>query len=163
MKRMIVLMTVLGLLSGCGAAETYELVTDEPVQQVSAQPREMHFFLAEETAMPAMETDSGKLYLCGEYDVMSQIFDGGDLERTIRQVSGFSPNDLTVIQTESENVKKTEFVWTSAAEEGHRICRATILDDGNYHYVLSIMSDAENAGELAETWQQIMDSFNIAP
>lgn len=161
MKRMIVLMTVLGLLSGCGAAETYELVTDEPVQQVSAQPREVHFFLAEETAMPAMETDSGKLYLCGEYDVMSQIFDGGDLERTIRQVSGFSPNDLTVIQTESENVIKTEFVWTSAAEEGHRICRATILDDGNYHYVLSATVPAEKIEEYQEIWNGIFETFKL--
>ena len=161
MKRMIVLMTVLGLLSGCGAAETYELVTDEPVQQVSAQPREMHFFLAEETAMPAMETDSGKLYLCGEYDVMSQIFDGGDLERTIRQISGFSPNDLTVIQTESENVKKTEFVWTSAAEEGHRICRATVLDDGNYHYVLSATVPAEKIEEYQEIWNGIFETFKL--
>ena len=161
MKRMIVLMTVLGLLSGCGAAETYELVTDEPVQQVFAQPREMHFFLAEETAMPAMETDSGKLYLCGEYDVMSQIFDGGDLERTIRQVSGFAPSDLTVIQTESENVKKTEFVWTSAAEEGHRICRATILDDGNYHYVLSATVLAEKIEEYQEIWNGIFETFKL--
>ena len=161
MKRLIVLMTVLGLLSGCGAAETYELVTDEPVQQVSAQPREMHFFLAEETAMPAMETDSGKLYLCGEYDVMSQIFDGGDLERTIRQVCGFAPSDLTVIQTESENVKKTEFVWTSAAEEGHRICRATILDDGNYHYVLSATVPAEKIEEYQEIWNGIFETFKL--
>lgn len=161
MKRMIVLMTVLGLLSGCGAAETYELVTDEPVQQVSAQPREMHFFLAEETAMPVMETDSGKLYLCGEYDVMSQIFDGGDLERTIRQVSGFSPEDLTVIQTESKDVKKTEFVWTSAAEEGHRICRATVLDDGNYHYVLSATVPAEKIEEYQEIWNGIFETFEL--
>lgn len=161
MKRMILLMTVLGLLSGCSAAETYEMVTDEPVQQVSAQPREIHFFLAEETAMPAMETDSGKLYLCGEYDVMSQIFDGGDLERTIRQVSGFSPSDLTVIQTESENVKKTEFVWTSAAEEGHRICRATILDDGNYHYVLSATVPAEKIEEYQEIWNGIFETFKL--
>ena len=154
-------MTVLGLLSGCGAAETYELVTDEPVQQVSAQPREMHFFLAEETAMPVMETDSGKLYLCGEYDVMSQIFDGGDLERTIRQVSGFSPEDLTVIQTESKDVKKTEFVWTSAAEEGHRICRATVLDDGNYHYVLSATVPAEKIEEYQEIWNGIFETFEL--
>ena len=161
MKRMIVLMTVLGLLSGCSGAETYELVTDEPVQQVSVQPREMHFFLAEETAMPVMETDSGKLYLCGEYDVMSQIFDGGNLERTIRQVSGFSPDDLTVIQTESEDVKKTEFVWTSAAEEGHRICRATILDDGNYHYVLSATVPAERIEEYQEIWNGIFETFKL--
>ena len=161
MKRMIVLMTLLGLLCGCGATETYELVTDEPVQQVSAQPRDVHFFLAEETAMPVMETDSGKLYLCGEYDVMSQIFDGGDLARTIRLVSGFSPEDLTVIQTESADIKKTEFVWTSAAEEGHRICRATILDDGNYHYVLSATVPAEKIEEYQEIWNGIFETFKL--
>ena len=97
MKRMILLFLVLLLLTGCGVAETFETVTDEPVCEVLAQPREIHFFLAEESVLPVMETEGRKLYLCGEYDVMSQILEGGDLDRTIRQVSGFSPEDLTVI------------------------------------------------------------------
>ena len=161
MKRTILMILLILLLTGCGSAETFELVTDEPVQQVFAQPREMHFFLAEESAMPVMETEEGKLYLCGEYDVASQILDGGDLERTIRQISGFSPEDLTMIQTESGGVKKTEFVWTCSAEEGQKICRATVLDDGNYHYVLSATVDAEKIEEYQEIWNGIFETFEL--
>ena len=161
MKRTILMILLILLLTGCGSAETFELVTDEPVQQVFAQPREMHFFLAEESAMPVMETEEGKLYLCGEYDVASQILDGGDLERTIRQVSGFSLEDLTIIQTESGGVKKTEFVWTCSAEEGQKICRATVLDDGNYHYVLSATVDAEKIEEYQEIWNGIFETFEL--
>ncbi len=161
MKRMVAILTVLFLLTGCDAAETYEYVTDELVQSVAAQPREIHFHLAEETVMPVMETDSGKLYLCGDYDVMSQILDGGDLEETIRQVSGFSQEELTVIQTASGEIDKHEFVWTSASDEGQQVGRATILDDGNYHYVLSATVDAELIGEYQEIWNGIFESFEL--
>lgn len=161
MKRMILMILLLLLLTGCGAAETFELVTDEPVQQVFAQPREMHFFLAEESSMPVMETEGGKLYLCGEYDVMSQILEGGDLDRTVRQVSGFSVEDLTVIRTESGDVKKAEFVWTCSAEDGQKICRATVLDDGNYHYVLSATVDAGKIEEYQEIWNGIFETFEL--
>lgn len=161
MKRMILMILLLLLLTGCGAAETFELVTDEPVQQVFAQPREMHFFLAEESSMPVMETEGGKLYLCGEYDVMSQILEGGDLDRTVRQVSGFSVEDLMVIRTESGDVKKAEFVWTCSAEDGQKICRATVLDDGNYHYVLSATVDAGKIEEYQEIWNGIFETFEL--
>lgn len=161
MKRMILLFLVLLLLTGCGVAETFETVTDEPVCEVLAQPREMHFFLAEESVLPVMETEGRKLYLCGEYDVMSQILEGGDLDRTIRQVSGFSPEDLTVIQTGSGDVEKTEFVWTNSTEEGQKICRATILDDGNYHYVLSATVFADKIEEYQEILNGIFETFEL--
>ena len=42
------------LLTGCGKAEVYETVTDEMVQAVSAEPREVLFDLAQEPVLPAM-------------------------------------------------------------------------------------------------------------
>ena len=155
-----ILMIMLAL-AGCSAEETFEYVTDEPIQPAVAQPRETHFYLAEEPAMPAMESDSGTLYLCGDYDVMLQTMPGGDLEETVKGVSGFSIEELTLIQTASGEIDRYEFVWTGSSEEGEQIGRATILDDGNYHYVLSATVSAELIEEYQEIWNGIFESFKL--
>ena len=160
--KIIGLMLLAVLLTGCGKAEVYETVTDEAAQSVSAQPREILFDLAQEPIMPAMESDSGTLYLCGDFDVVVHTCPGGDLQNTVREVSGFSPEELTVIQTENAEIDRYEFVWTSAAELGQQIGRATVLDDGNYHYILSATVDAELIEEYQEIWNGIFESFQLA-
>lgn len=160
MKIFVLLMMVL-MLTGCGAAETYETVNDEPVVAQAAEPREMQFWLAQDPVLPAMESEEGTLYLCGDYDVMAQTMPSGDLSRSIYQVSGFKPEELTLIQTESGDIDKYEFVWTGASESGQRIGRATLLDDGDYHYVLSATVDAELMEEYQEVWNGIFESFEL--
>lgn len=162
MKVMMILLMTLLLLTGCSQAQVYETVTDEPVAAVSAQPREIRFDLAQEPVLPAMESDGGQLYLCGDFDVMIQTLDSGDLNDTVFRVSGFTPEELTLIQTASGDVDKYEFVWTAVTEEGHMIGRATILDDGNYHYTLSATVDAELIEEYQEIWNGIFESFELA-
>lgn len=161
MKIMTILLLAL-LLTGCGKAEVYETVTDEAAQSVSAQPREILFDLAQEPVLPAMESDSGTLYLCGDFDVMVNTCQSGDLQNTVREVSGFLPEELTVIQTGTGEVDRYEFVWTSATDFGQQIGRATILDDGNYHYTLSATVDAELMEEYQEIWNGIFESFQLA-
>ena len=160
MKKLVLLMTVL-MLTGCGAAETFETVKDEPVAAVMSEPREMHYWLAQDPVMPAMESEEGTLYLCGDYDVMAQTMPGGDLERSVYKVSGYPSEELTLIQTGTGDIDKYEFVWTSATESGHQIGRATLLDDGNYHYVLSATVDAELMEEYQEIWNGIFESFEL--
>ena len=150
------------LLTGCGKAEVYETVTDEMVQAVSAEPREVLFDLAQEPVLPAMESDSGTLYLCGDFDVVVHTCQSGDLSSTVKEVSGFLPEELTVIQTGNGEVGRYEFVWTSATDFGQQIGRATILDDGNYHYILSATVDAELIEEYQEIWNGIFESFQLA-
>jgi len=161
MKRVLALILGILLLTGCSTAETYELVTDELDVPVAVQPKEIHFFLAEETVMPVMESDEGKLYLCGEYDVMSQILEGGDLNKSVQKISGYLPEELTMIQTGSGEVDRYEFVWTGSSDEGQMICRATLLDDGEYHYVLSATVQADRIEEYQEIWNGIVESFEL--
>ena len=160
--KIVLLMMLAVLLAGCGKTEVYETVNDEMVQSVSAQPREILFDLAQEPVMPAMESDSGTLYLCGDFDVLVHTCQSGDLQNTVREVSGFLPEELTVIQTGNGEVDRYEFVWTSAADLGQQIGRATILDDGNYHYILSATVDAELIEEYQEIWNGIFESFQLA-
>lgn len=160
--KIITLILLLTLLTSCTKAEVYETVNDEAAQSVSAQPREIYFDLAQEPVLPAMESDSGTLYLCGDFDVVVHTCQGGDLQNTVREVSGFLPEELTLIQTGTGDVDRYEFVWTSAVDSGQQIGRATILDDGNYHYILSATVDAELIEEYQEIWNGIFESFQLS-
>jgi len=162
MKKMLVLLVLAVSLAGCGEAEVFETVGDEMVQSVMAQPREISLSLPEEAVLPAMETDNGTIYICKDYDVSVQTLESGDLEGTIRSVSGFASEDLTIMETSRTGADCYEFVWTSAGEWAEQVCRCMILDDGNYHYVLTAMIDADLFGEYQEIWNGMFESFCLA-
>lgn len=162
MKRVWLVLMMALLLCGCGAEETFETVADEMVQSAMAQPKEVMLTLQEDTLLPAMETDNGTLYLCRDYDVSVQTLDGGNLDGTLRQVTGYGRDDLTVMQTMAGECDCYEFVWTAAGEFGEQACRGMILDDGSYHYVLTAMADADIVEEYREMWNALFESFGVS-
>ena len=161
MRKIVWILTLSLVLCGCGTQETMETVADEMVVPVLAEPREIFVALPEDSALPVMESEYGTLYICRDYDVMIQTVEAGDLDETVRRVSGFGVEDLTVIETGEGELDRYEFVWTSAGELGQQIGRATILDDGTWHYVLSATMDAQKIGEYQEVWNGIFESFSL--
>lgn len=161
MKKFLLWLVLALSLAGCGEAEVFETVADEMVQSVMAEPREIRLTLPEEAVLPAMETDNGTLYICKDYDVSIQTLESGDLEGTIRSVSGFEMYDLSIMETTVSDADCYEFVWTSAGEWEAQVCRCRILDDGNYHYVLTAMIDADLIGEYQEIWNGMFQSFSL--
>ena len=162
MKKLCVLMTIVLLLCGCGKEETFETVADEMVKQVIAQPREINLTLPEETLLPAMESEGRTLYLCNGYDVAVQTFAGGNLDATVRELSGFGSDDLTIMETKSGEYKCYEFVWTAATDLGEQVGRAMILDDGTYHYTVTTAAPAEKAENYQEMWNGIFESVCLS-
>lgn len=162
MMKMWLLALLALCLTGCGEAEVFETVDDGTVLPVLAQPREASVTLPEDTVLPVMETDNSTLYMCRDFDVQVQTLDGGDLDATLRQVTGQGAEDLTVITTEAGEFACYEFVWTAAGEAGEQVCRGQILDDGNYHYVLTAMTDAELVYEYQEIWNGMFESFALS-
>lgn len=161
MKKLWLLMIAL-LLCGCSAEQTFETVEDEIVIQASAQPREILLTLPEETLLPAMETDEGMLYLCDGYDVAVQIFSAGDLDATLRQLSGFEAQELTIMETQAGACRCYEFTWTMATGLGEQVGRAMILDDGNYHYAVTATAPAEKAQDYREIWNGLFETVAIS-
>ena len=161
MKRMLVFALVMMLLSGCAAEETLETIADDPVQPVMAQPREIAVSLPGEAAIPTMEGDTGRMYLADDYEIYIQTLESGDLDATIRTVSGYSKDSLTVMNTEAEGIERYEFVWASAGEEGERIGRGVVLDDGNYHYVMTVLRDADTTENSQIVWGDVFASFRL--
>lgn len=161
MKKCLVLVLACLLLSGCGAEETFETISDELIQPVSTEAREIVITLPPEAVTPVSESEDGALYMCDGYEIALQTLAAGDLDATVRSISGYSRDDLTVMETSVGDLKKYELVWASAGELGDRIGKATILDDGSYHYAVSVMADADVAHAYEGIWQTMFDSFAL--
>ena len=161
MKNIVVILVAFLLMTGCSTQETFETVADDLIAPVSAQVRETVVALPKEAASPTVESESGRIYLCDGYEISVQTFVAGDLDATIRSICGYGRDDLTVMQTQSGNMDRYEFVWACIGEAGDRIGRAAVIDDGNYHYVLMVLGDSGAARENSDAWLQMFRSFHL--
>ncbi len=146
------------LLTGCAAEETFETISDEVILPVMAQPREISVQLPEEAALPVLENGDQQIYVCENYEILLETMGAGDLNATVRSLSGYEKDQLTVLETQWEAVTRYDFVWASAGEAGDRLGRAVILDDGQYHYCMSLLRDAEEEDQR-EVWDALFASF----
>ena len=161
LKKVWIIFLAALLLCGCGAEETFETVADELVQPVMAQPRQIAVNLPDNAVAPVLESNSEQMYLCQDYEILMEIVDSGDLDATIRRASGYDKSDLTVLQTQSEGIDRYEFVWTCIGETGHRLGQGVVLDDGNYHYVMTVLRDADSAEDTQIVWNEVFRSFTL--
>ena len=162
MKKWMAIVLCMLLLSGCGSEEVMETVADEWVVPVMAEPAQITVKLPGEAAMPVSESDSGRLYLCQDYEIALQTLSSGDLDGTLRSVTGYGREALTVLETLRSDLPCYEFTWTCAGENGDRIGRGILLDDGTYHYVMTALWDAEKTETMQLSWNEVFASFNVA-
>lgn len=161
MKKWCVLLVMALFLSGCAAVPTFETVTDVIVTEDPAQPREVTLELPDDASTLTMENEQGTLYLCDDYEITVQTVWGTDINATIRNATGYEPEDLTVIQTRENGYTRYELVWATTGETGERIGRCTVLDDGNYHYVLTVMAQPQQTGMMQDAWNELFSSFAL--
>ena len=161
MKKWILLLMMI-LLTGCGAEDTFETVSDELILPVMAQPGYISVELPGETALPVIGNDRGRVYICNDYEIVIQTLEAGDLEQTLRELSGHTKADLTVMETARDGVTRYEFVWAAAGEGGDKTGRAVILDDGAYHYCMSVLRADRPEGKSQVCWEDVFQSFRLA-
>ncbi len=161
--KIIVMVLMMALLSGCGTQETYETIADEAVQSVMASPRQILVDLPGDALAPVLESAGEQVYLSRDYEIIIETLDGGDLNATVSAISGYDPGELTLMKTEQEGTTRHEFVWACAGEHGDRLGRGVILDDGNYHYCMTVLRDAVSQGVSQTSWEDVFSSFHIAP
>lgn len=161
MKRCVLLMLLMLTLCGCVAEEVMETVSDELVLSAMAQPREIAVNLPDNAVTPVLESDSRQMYLSEDYEIILETLSGGDVDATIRSLTGYEKDKLTVMQTQWDGVERYEFVWVAAGETGDRLGRGVILDDGNYHYCMSVLRDAESQKMSQIVWRDVFASFRL--
>lgn len=161
MKKWIVLLLCALLLAGCASEETFETVADELVVSVMAQPGQISVDLPDDAVAPVLESGSEQVWMCDDYELIIQTVEGGDLSATVQSISGYPKEELTIMETQNQNVTRYEFVWASAGEQGDRLGRAVVLDDGNYHYCMSVLRDAADTEKTQIVWNEVFQSFTL--
>lgn len=161
MKKVVGIVLLLALLSGCGTKETAETIADEWIVPVMAQPKEIAVDIPGDAVNCGSDSMQSQIYIADGYEIEVQTLDSGDLGQTVKQLTGFNKEDLTIIQTKENEVKRYEFVWASAGESADRLGHGIILDDGNYHYCLSVLRDADYPEDSQIVWSQIFETFRL--
>jgi len=156
---MVLLLTV--FLTGCAREEVMETIADVYAVPAAAEPKRISVELPEDVVAPVMESTSEQVYLCNGYEIVIETREGGDLNDTMQAISGYEKNDLTVMTTRDGENQRHEFVWAAAGEEGERIGRAVILDDGAHHYCMTILRDADTTEGSQIVWGNVFDSFSL--
>lgn len=159
MKRMVGMILCALALAGCGAEQTFETVADVQAAPVMAQEQILFLDLPEEAAVQTLESeDQGTLYLCDGYTLTVQTMEAGDLQKTLQSVTGFSKEQLQLLQTQTQWGDRYDCVWTAAGEGEDQVCRLAVLDDGAYHYCLTAMAGASQMDRLSDTWDDLFRS-----
>lgn len=161
MKKLWFLLFVVLLLTGCSAEETFETVNDALAVPASAIVYEVSLGLPDEASKQTIRQDMDVLYVCDNYILTVQKLDGGDLQGTVKQISGFDKEDLTMIRTVREGFPCWHLTWTTSGEEEPQVCRAVILDDGAQHHVVTVMAEASVSAQLAEQWQNVLSTVAL--
>lgn len=151
------------MLAGCAKETQMETVMDTPVSIEPAEKKQIVFDMPGEAAKPVtVSADEGTVYFCQDYTLTVYTAPRGDLQKTIQQATGLTPDALSVLETARADTACYNAVWSSAGETGDQVGRCLIMDDGHYHYVITAMADAAKAGQLSSgQWRQIFSSARL--
>lgn len=161
MKKILCMLIAVMFLAGC-SVQTFEKVEDMNDVQAMATPATLLMDLPEEAAAPAMKGSSGTLYFCGDYDIMVEVMPSGNLDNTLQTLTGFGRNELELVQTIRCGADCYEGVWSAAGEAGDHVGRVLVLDDGSFHYCVSVMAMAEDISACADDWNALLTSVALA-
>ncbi len=162
MKRICAIVLMCAALVGCSATETFETlgnVAHERSEQAALG--KVTLSLPSSASKEVFSNGGDTMYDCEGYTLMLQTLSSGDLSRSVRAISGFSPDKLTLMQSSADGCSRYEWVWTAAGEGTDVLCRAALLDDGNYHYCLYTVAAARDAGALTQEWDALFRSFRL--
>lgn len=163
MKKWIIgMMLLLGVtLCGCNGAESFEVIADSFIDSSKAEPAKMVLSLPDEVTLSVMSGSDWQYYEGEHYQIVLQTYPSGNLDQTLQQVTGYSKEHLNVMELSATNIDKYFCAWSSVSEEGEVVGRCTVLDDGVYHYCLSILVDADMSGEVRDTVNAVFATYSL--
>jgi len=160
--RFVLFVVLVGMLSGCGGEPVYETIGDVWEQtEPAARPGRMEVPLPEGTQMEVMDGLGDSYYRVGSWDLWTNVLPGGDVKKSIQTLSAMNTDTLTVLKRSRGELECFETTWSVVSEEGQRVVRAGILNDGTYHYCLCISAPEEEAEDAGEVFAQILREVRI--
>lgn len=147
-------------LSACSRSTPFETMGSVS-QQSNADLKQQIVVALPNGASICEENEQEKVYMCDGYTLSVQTMMGGDLNRTLKAITGFPKEELKIIETFENGTKKYSCVWTSAGEQELQVGRSCILDDGFYHYAVTVMAGESKTGKLQSTWENLLGSCRL--
>ena len=162
LKKLAMMALLAVSLLGCAAEPVFEPVTDVYAGTEPAAGTVQVMVPEQAAMMAAAGENTAQLYFCDGYTLSVQTLDGGDLDRSLRSLTGYGRDRLTVLETLRGGITCYSCAWSSAGESGEQVGRLVLLDDGVYHYAVTVMAAAEDAGSLAEEWDYILNQVTLS-
>lgn len=163
MKKLFVCAALGLLLCGCTPAEPSETVEDvyQPVLEKEAQ--QVLLEVPAQAGDPVLTNAQGDtLYLWDDYTLTVATRKSGDVAAVIQETTGFTPDQLQLVETSRMEGTQYDCIWTAAGEGGSQVGRLRMIDDGHHLYVMAIMApEAEAAALQEDTWVQVFNSFRV--
>ena len=161
MKKMWVILLIM-LLTGCGKPESYETMSDQYFPAELPAAGVLQLSLPEEAAVLTLANESsGTLYMCQDYSIVVQTLPSGNLDATLRELTGYSRDRLQLYSRQQGSLQRYDCVWSSAGELGQQVGKAAIWDDGSFHYGVCMLMPEDMAEQLEPVWQQILTSVTV--
>lgn len=162
MRVFLVLLICILCLTGCGAVQTFERIEDSAAVPVMAKASQLELTYADLEEALVFDNGNSKLYMCDGYSVILQTLEGGDLGRTVREVTGLDKEKLTLMKTDNNGIITYQCAWSAVGEGTDRICRAAILDDGAFHYAVTVMTNSGNMAAITKAWSPLLETLYLS-
>lgn len=163
MKKWIVgLILSLGVvLSACSGTEPFEVISDSIVEYPTPTPARVQLKIPDDAALSVMNSSEGQSYEGDHYQIIVQTYPSGNLEETLQLITGYSKNQLNLMEMSERDYNKYLCAWSSVSEEGDLVGRCTVLDDGRFHYCLTVLMDAQVSGKIRKDIDALFADYSL--
>lgn len=148
-------------LCGCRGGESFEVIADNVGELPVIEPAKVEVKIPEDGTLAVMSGSDWQCYEGENYQIILQTYPSGDLNQTLQNITGYNKDHLSVMEISGENIDKYLCAWSAVSEEGELVGRCTVLDDGVYHYCLSVLVDAEVSGEIRDTVDAVFATYSL--
>jgi len=155
-----VMLVLAAVFSGC-SAEVFEPMLDVYNSGEQGTPLKMQIELPDDAAFCVMSGDTGTLYYGEHYEVSVETYPSGNISQTLYNVTGHKMEELTVMEIPVAQGNSYRCGWSAANDEGEQIGQCIIIDDGRFHYCLSVLADAEEADALRPVIRTVLNSYSF--
>ena len=165
--KLILLTAAMLLLCSCSKATvTWETVDD--TVETSAPLRKPAFSITfdvpTDTVRQTFACSQGReVYeqADGDYEIVSEILRSTGIDDAAKKLTGFDSRRLFMIRTTRFGMPEYQFAWYSLGENGGRVCRAAVLDDGQDCYCLSFCTREGCIGDYDSTIEEVFASLGL--
>jgi hypothetical protein len=150
------------MLCSCTNAEDFEVISDTVVDFQMQEPAKVKLKIPDDAALSVMGSGDRLSYEGDHYQIIVQTLSSGDLDETLQIITGYSKKHLNPMKLTEENYNKYLCAWSAVSEEGEIVGRCAVLDDGRYHYCLSVLVGAQISGEMREEIDALFANYSLA-